>query len=191
VWPQRLRRGDFSPRRGKFPSGLRSQGRGYRTLAGRLGTKTAPRSGISPAALRALKMATDVRNRRKREEQTRIIRRRVCARFVLDASPWRSVARLVQVVALSESLVAITPSYDPSTCVLVQTMRQAADRQLADHHPSPRAIQPLDTSQGSARRISARPRAVHARARRCSSDSSRCSRAIVSAIIEATLTTWK
>ena len=111
---------------------------------GRWERRKRPRSRRIASTLKALKMATDVRNRRKREEQTRIIRRRVCARFVLDASPWRSVAQLVQVVALSESLVAITPSYDPSTCVLVQTMRQAEDCRLAAQHPGPRAIRPLD-----------------------------------------------
>jgi hypothetical protein len=42
---------------------------------------------------------------------------RVCARYVPGASPWRSVSQLVQVVALSESLVAITSSYDPSDCL--------------------------------------------------------------------------
>lgn len=39
---------------------------------------------------------------------TRVVRSRVDARYVLDASSWRSVAQLVQMVALTESLVTVT-----------------------------------------------------------------------------------
>ena len=48
------------------------------------------------------------RNGKESRRTSRVTRRRVCAGCVPDASPWRLVVRLVQVVALSESLVAVT-----------------------------------------------------------------------------------